>query len=70
MSFDLVNGQGYADFEKPEISEIYKIEINEFEHIKKDSEKPRLSYVVEKSPRLVYHDDILFKTDAPFKPDI
>ena len=70
MSFDLVNGQGYADFEKPEISEIYKIEINEFEHIKKDSEKPTISYMAAKSPRLVYHDDILFKTDAPFKLDI
>ncbi len=70
MNFNLVNERGYADIEKPDMLEIYKIEINEFEHFRKDSEKLSMVNVATMSPRLVYNDSILFKTDEPFKMDI
>ncbi len=68
MKFNL-NEKSNTRIEKPDISEIYKIDINEFEHFKKDSSTPTISETGSISPRLVYSDSIIFNTDEPFNMD-
>jgi len=69
LNFNL-SEKSNASIEKPDASEIYKIDINEFEHFKRDLANPAISEAGNISPRLVYSDSIIFNTDEPFKMDI